>query len=96
VNIHPARFRHSPGTLYRSVGGDVLVAAPDREDFDLLAGAGSAVWHLLDVPRTLSEIVEMTGEIYGMPATAVAADVEALVDELIGRHLIEEVVEADR
>lgn len=95
MSLHLARFRHSPGTLYRSVGGEVLVTAADHDDIKLLAGAGPAVWHLLAVPRTLPEIVETTAEMYDMPAAAIAADVEALMAELIGLRLIEEVIEAE-
>jgi hypothetical protein len=95
VSIHRARFRHSPGTLYRSVGGEVLVAPPGQDEFKLLAGAGSALWHLLAAPRTLPELVETTADVYGMPPAVIEADVEALVDELIRLGLIEEVTEAD-
>lgn len=94
MTFRMGRFHHSPGALYRSVAGDVLIAAPDREDFELLAGAGSTVWHLLAVPRTLPELVEMTATTYAMPAAEIAADVEALVEELVQLGLIEEDIEA--
>jgi hypothetical protein len=95
VRSHLARFKHSAGIIYRSVGPEVVATVPEQDGFHHLVEAGSAVWHLLAVPRTVPELVEMTAEVYGMPEAAIASDVEVLVDQLIGRGLIEEVIEAD-
>lgn len=85
------RIRHATSLLTRSFGDEVVIAAPGGEDFVHLRGTSAAVWGLLDVPRALPEIVEAVAEFYGAVPDAISSDVEALLENLLRRGLIEEV-----
>lgn len=84
-------IRRSDRVLSRNVGGEVFLAAPERDGFDRLSETAGVVWRLLDVPRSEAELVGMLAGDYGVPLEAIAADVEALLDDLRRRGWIEEV-----
>jgi hypothetical protein len=89
------RLRQSPSTPWRRVGGEVVLAPPGREDFDVLAGTGAVVWELLDEPRTVAEVVGVLAELYGMAEGDIDGDVGELVSALVQTGAIEEIGEAD-
>lgn len=89
-----ARFVRSPRALFRSVGAEVLVTAPDREDVDRLSPTAGAVWSLLGEPRTLSTLVDDLADAFGAPRERIAADVRVLVTDLVRRGWVEEVLGA--
>ncbi|MGQ0669864.1 MAG: PqqD family protein [Actinomycetota bacterium] len=89
------RVRQSPGALARSVGGEVLLAAPDREGVDVLSETAALVWSLLDRPRSLDELVDVLGERFAGSREAIARDVGSLVDDLVRRGFIEAVGQPD-
>jgi coenzyme PQQ synthesis protein D (PqqD) len=89
------RFRRSPSVPWRTVGTEVLLASPGREDFDGLSGTSATVWHLLEAPRSLQELVELLADIYATSPEAIAGEVEQLVDELLRRGSIQQEDEVD-
>jgi Coenzyme PQQ synthesis protein D (PqqD) len=91
----PARFWRSPAALSRSFEEEVLLAAPGREAIDRLSGTAAAVWELLDVPRTLPDVVAALGHSYGADSATIARDVDGLVDDLLARGWLEEVIDND-
>lgn len=92
--IH-SRFRRSPSVITRGVGDEVLAAVPARDDFHCLAGTALAVWDLLEVPRTLPELVRIAAAAYSTESERIASDIDRLVDDLIAEGLVEEVEETD-
>jgi len=90
------RFRRSPSTLWRSVGDGVVLADPSDEGFEELVGAGSAVWALLDEPRSPREIVSILVDVYaGHPgADAIERDVSTILEALAERGLVERIADA--
>lgn len=89
--MYESLFQHSREALHRRVGNDVILARPDREDFDVLSSTAAATWELLETPRTASDLLNLLGSTYGVPPEAIAADVGALLDDLLRRGWIEEV-----
>lgn len=89
------RFVRSRVALSRRVGGEVLLAATDRPDIDRLSDSAGAVWTLLGEPLTKSVVVANLSEAYGVPGGQIAADVEALLDDLVRRGWVEEVATDD-
>ena len=66
-----------------------------RAEFELLAGAAADVWHLLDVPRTMDDLVDILTNVYPVSSDVVTADVDSLLDDLVQRGLVEEVQDTD-
>lgn len=89
------RYRQSPATLTRSAGEEVLLATADREGVDALSRTAAAVWRLLEVPRSLSEVATILGGRYQASADEIARDVRGLVDDLLARGLVERVMWSD-
>jgi hypothetical protein len=90
-NINEGVFRRSPTALFRRVGGDVILATPQREEFDSLSSTATAAWELLDTPKGLDELVNQLAVEYGMQPGSIVSDVAALVLDLLRRGWIEEV-----
>lgn len=86
-----ARFRRSASTLWREVGGEILLAPPGREDLDQLSGTAATVWILLEEPQTIQELVSTLGDLYNTQAEAITAEVEQLVYDLVSRGSIRQV-----
>lgn len=84
-------FARSAETLTRSVGGEVLVTAPGRDQVDRLSPTAAAVWTLLEEPRTVSAVVGRLTEVFDAPAETIAGDVEALLADLVLRGWVLEV-----
>jgi coenzyme PQQ synthesis protein D (PqqD) len=85
-------FRRSPSALTRSVAGEILIATPQNETVDILAGTAAHVWSLLDRPRSVAELGRMLAASYGSTRKAIAKDVEGLLQELVKHGSVEEVV----
>jgi hypothetical protein len=76
------RVRRTPGAPFRQVGDEIIVAVPGRDEFDVLTGSAIAVWSLLDVPRTVAELVRVLARRYRAAPGVVERDVRALLDRL--------------
>jgi coenzyme PQQ synthesis protein D (PqqD) len=90
-NLNEGVFRRSPAALFRRVGGDVILATPQREEFDSLSSTASAAWEHLDTPKGLDELVNELALTYGMQPHSIVSDVAALLLDLLRRGWIEEV-----
>jgi hypothetical protein len=90
-NLNEGVFRRSRKALHRRVGGDILLATPEREDFDSLSGTASAAWELLESPKGLDELANELALAYGMRPQSIVSDVAALLLDLRRRGWIEEV-----
>lgn len=90
-----SRFRQRPSVIMRSIGDEICAVAPEREDFHRLSGTALALWDLLEVPRTLPELVRIASAIYSTEPGRIASDIDPWVDDLIAKGLVEEVEETD-
>jgi hypothetical protein len=90
-NLNEGVFRRSPKALFRRVGGDIILATADREDFDSLSSTASTAWELLETPMGLAELVRQLALEYRMEAHSIVSDVAALLLDLLRRGWIEEV-----
>jgi hypothetical protein len=84
-------FARSPVALSRTVGGEILLAAPNRESVDRLSPTAGAVWSLLERPRTMSSLVEELVRTFDAPRARIEADLDILMSDLTSRGWITEV-----
>lgn len=68
-----------------------MITVDAREDAEVLEGTAADVWHLLTSPRSLGEIVEILAQKYDESPQRVCADVEALIEVMSRRGLIQDV-----
>lgn len=81
-------YRRSSRVLWRTVGDTVIIAAPDRSDFEVLAGPSATVWHLLEERRTALDLVDNLREMYEDRRERMAEDVGSLLGHLDGLGLV--------
>ena len=85
----------SPATLSRRFSDEVLLASSAREEIDHLSGSARAAWDLLETPQSLDSLVTNLAEVYRTEPGTIAADVEALVNDLVSRGWVEAVADGD-
>lgn len=90
-NLSEGIFQRSPNALFRRVGGDIILATAEREDFDSLSSTASAAWELLDKPKGLDQLVNELALGYDLQPHSIVSDVAALLLDLLRRAWIEEV-----
>ena len=61
----------------------------ERPDPLTIAGTGVAIWDLLERPLRSCDLIERLAEEFGADPALVAHDVMPVVDELIGRGVLE-------
>lgn len=89
------RYRHHPDALSRSVGSSRIVATGGRETLDQLSGGAASAWDLLRSPRTFPELVNKLSELHQIESLTVADEIDRMLDDLVERKLVEEVVDFD-
>jgi hypothetical protein len=82
-------YRRSAEVLSRAFGGEVVLAAPGVDDFEMLSATAGSVWQLLDEPRSIDEIVDALSARYPNAGRTIGPDVESLVEHLARRGLVE-------
>jgi hypothetical protein len=89
----PRRYVRTGEVLWRRVGAEVLLATPTGSDVERLSLPASAAWRLLDRPRTVPELTASLAGEFPLDGDEIADRVEALVDALESRGLLERVAE---
>lgn len=78
-------YARSTAVLWRRVGGEVLLAAPEGTDVDRLSLPASETWMLLERPRTPVEITDALARAFPADGVQIAARVEEILGQLEGR-----------
>ncbi len=81
-------LRAADGVLRRSAGAETVILDLDSEQFYGLDGVGARVFELLEEPRTLDSVVDSIHAEYAVERDVLAADLQALVGELLQRDLL--------
>ncbi len=79
----------STGPVETTVGSEVVLMTLDSGECLGLGETGSEVWRLLERPTRLSAVVAALREDYAAPAGVIEQDVIELLEEMLGRGLIE-------
>ena len=74
--------------LTRSFADRVLIAARDRNDVVVLSGPATVAWALLERPLVATQVVQEVAKHYGRPPQTIAAEVDALLADLLGKGLL--------
>jgi PqqD family protein of HPr-rel-A system len=70
-------------------GAECLVYHPVRDEATALNASATEIWQLCDGTRNLDGIARVLGERYGLDHTLFVADVEAAVESLRARGLLD-------
>jgi hypothetical protein len=82
VSDEQIRYARSPTALWRRVGAEVLVAAPEGSEVDRLSLPASATWLFLERPRTAAALTRLLADEFPVPNEQIGERVRALLLEL--------------
>lgn len=77
--------------LTSEVDGEVVMMSIEQGSYSGLNGIGSAIWHLLESPVTVSEICDKMMEQYGVQREDCEKDVLAFLNDLASDKTIHKV-----
>jgi hypothetical protein len=77
--------------LWRSFGGEALLARAGHDGIDRLSGGAWEVWELLDEPRSLAEVISILSKAHRISADVLGPRLQDVVQDLLRRRWIEEV-----
>ncbi|MCB9675398.1 MAG: PqqD family protein [Alphaproteobacteria bacterium] len=83
------RYRVAEGVASTDVDGEVTILDPRSGLYFGLEDVGADIWVLLAEARSVAEVCDALLERYDVDRSECAADVQGLVDELVGRRLVE-------
>ena len=86
-----ARYRRVEGLPFQRLGEEMLVVAPRARDVHMLSPTAASVWELLEQPVEEEEIVERLMEGYDVTKSRARKDVAALIEDLVGKGLVERI-----
>ncbi len=75
--------------LWNVVDGEAVLLNTDSGIYFGLNKTATALWSLLEVPRTADELMNALASTFGMDYSVVATDVGALVSTMLEKHLIQ-------
>jgi hypothetical protein len=81
--------RAAPTQVSSDLGDEVVVLELTAGAYFGLEGVGARVWQLLSEPRTVREIVQTLLEEYDVEAERCRRDLDALLERLLERGLVE-------
>ena len=84
-----ARARIPDGILFRELNGESVILSLDSETYFGLDEVGTRIWELLRAGGTFETVYETLSSEYDVDGAELRRDLEELLDQLIGRKLIE-------
>jgi hypothetical protein len=83
-----ARYALSPGAMLQVASGEALLVNLEAEEMFALNETGAAIVMRLTDGQDLGALIDALAQEYRVERAEIARDVRALVDELVGRHLL--------
>lgn len=83
------KIRVCEDILWRKVADEILISNSSTETIFGLDGAGARMWQLLAENGSVADAVVALAAEFDAPSDAIAADLNALINDLRGRGLVE-------
>jgi len=83
------RYTRQEGVLWRRAGDAVVLLPADGRQVLTLEGSGVDLWHLLEQPMALDEVVRLLADAYGASTEQVQADIGPVLEELTRKAVVE-------
>lgn len=88
TSISPDAYRRAPDVIEADVGGEVVLLHTQNWQYYEFDKVGTAIWGLLDEPRTLSGLVDALMERYEVDRDRCSQDTGAFIEEMVAQGLI--------
>jgi hypothetical protein len=84
----PPRFRRNPAIGFTVVDDETFLIEPESQEVFYLDPVSSALWRLLEEPRTAVEMAELFAAAFpDRPAEDISRDIAAVAADLLARGL---------
>ena len=83
------KIQISEDVLWRKVGDEILISDANSETIFGLDGAGARMWQLIAGDRSVNAAVAVLAAEFDAAPDAIEADLNALIEELRERRLVE-------
>ena len=84
------RFVCNPDVVWKDVGGEMVLIHLETNQIYELSRTGARFWALLDEGKSLGEAETVLREEFSVDEETVRVEMDALVEELLLRQLVEE------
>jgi len=91
VSIQPADriYRRKQQILSAAVDDEIVMMSVEKGQYYNLNVMGTRIWHLLETPRSVVEVVMALDEIYDVPEEKIRDEVDAFLTRLERAGLLE-------
>lgn len=83
------RFSRRPDLTAVAMDGELVMMGLDQGEYFGMRGVAATIWEHLAEPRTLDELCGLVSQEYDTTSNACRPDVEAFVDDLVTRQLVD-------
>jgi hypothetical protein len=83
------RYSRRPDLSAVAMDGELVMMGLDQGEYFGMRGVAASIWEHLAEPRTLDELCGLVSQEYDTTSTACRPDVEAFVDDLLTRRLVD-------
>jgi hypothetical protein len=84
------KWQISPSILHSKIDDEVILMSIEADSYFGLDPIASRIWELLEEPKDMDELVALLTEEYEVDDATCRADVQVLLDDLVGRGLVEQ------
>ncbi|KQX25637.1 MULTISPECIES: PqqD family peptide modification chaperone [unclassified Sphingomonas] len=86
-------FVRSQSALWTELDGQFMLMNIEDGSYYEIAGIGGVIWHMLETPRSESEIVDAVIAAYRVERDQCILDVRAFLEKLVASHVVIEQAE---
>ena len=84
-----SRYSRRPDLAAVAMDGELVMMGLDQGEYFGMRGVAASIWEHLEQPRTLDELCGLVSREYDTTSDACRPDVEAFVDDLVTRRLVD-------
>lgn len=85
------RYRRTPAVQAVSMDGELVMMGQEQGEYYGLRDVAASIWEHLSEERSLDAVCELVAEEYDVTADKCRADVQAFLDQLVAKDLVQAV-----
>ena len=84
-----SRYSRRPDLTAVAMDGELVMMGLDQGEYFGMRGVAASIWEHLAEPRSVAELCGLVSDEYDTTSSACRPDVEAFVDDLVTRRLVD-------
>ena len=83
------KYRINKDVLWKFIDGETVIVKPDSDKYSYLNSTGTIIWKMIDEGSPVGKIVDYFVHYYDHPAENLQADIEEIIEKLVGEGFVE-------